>query len=367
MIRVLHIGVSDTLGGIETFVINLYRNINRNQIQFDFVDFSQNGICFADEIKSLGGKIYKVCPRRKNIIKNKNELSSIIKKYNIIHYHTNTLSYSLPIRLAQRNNKQIIVHSHNDWKEKKYISKLLHYLNYYTLGAKNETQFACSDLSARWLFGSKNNAIMINNSIDTKKYIYNPEVRNSIRKELALEESLIMGTVGRFSYQKNHNFLLKIFKAVYEMDESAVLLLIGDGPLKEEIEKKARELGIYNKIYFLGIKNNVNDYLQAMDVFLLPSFYEGLPIVVVEAQAAGLKSFISDKITRQIDITSLVNYMPIDKPEEWAKEIIRQREYNRENTYNNIYNACFDIESLCDKLQNKYEEINHKYMEGLND
>lgn len=358
MIRILQIGMSDNLGGIETFIMNLYRFIDKNQIQFDFVDFTENGICFNKEIVLLGGKIYKVTPRKKNIIKNRQELKKIMKQYKIIHYHANTLSYFTPISIAKKYHMQLILHSHNQWKGKNLITYGLHKINHLRLPKKNITMYSCSDVAAEWLFPKKklDSTLLIKNAVDCQKFQYNIEKRTQIRKENNLENKFVIGHIGRFSYQKNHNFVIKIFYEYFKNNKNAILLLFGTGELEEQIKNQVKTLGLEKNVLFMGIKTNTYDYLQAIDLILFPSFFEGFPIVLIEAQASGVPCLISDTITEQIKLFDFVKFYSLNESEEkWALEIKKIEKTNHINTYITMCKLGYHLSEQSESMLQQYK------------
>ena len=202
---------------------------------------------------------------------------------------------------------------------------------------------------------NKNKVKILNNAIDTSKFSYNLEIRNKIREHEKLEDKFVVGHVGRFVNQKNHSFLLKIFYEIHKADENSVLMLLGDGPLRESIKEEARDLGLENSVRFLGIKENVNEYMQAMDVFLLPSFYEGLPVVGVEAQTAGLRCIFSTNVTKEAKLTDNVEYLDLDDGEKvWAEVALKSKNFDRKNTASIIIKKGFDIKYEAKKLEDYY-------------
>ena len=272
-------------GGVESVVMNYYRNIDRTKIQFDFICDSDSTNIPYKEIEQLGGNVILVPPYQ-NLVKYNKELKKIFLKndYKIVHSHISTLSI-FPLRIAKKLGVPIrIAHSHSttnkkEWK-KNIIKQLLRpfskvYANYY---------MCCSELAGRWLFGNKcydsGKVYLLNNAIDLEKFAYNEEIRNKKRKELGIDkDTIVIGHIGRFVKQKNHEFLIDIFKEFCKQKEDTRLILIGQGPLKEDIADKIKKIGLTDKVLFLGQREDVNELYQVMDVFILPSLYEGLPVV----------------------------------------------------------------------------------------
>lgn len=322
-IRVLQVIGSMNMGGAENFIMNLYRNIDKEKIQFDFISHKP-GI-FDDEIRKLGGKIYyldyvtKVGP-----IKYKKELNIFFKKHNeykILHTHIDQTS-GIVLDVARKYNfEKLIVHSHStnnsnnvlvNMYKKTLQKKIIKYAN---------VRLACSDAAGKWLYRSLDFRV-INNGIDIEKFYYKEEFRNEIRNELNIsKESFVIGHVGRFCQVKNHDMLIDIFYEYNKYNNNSYLLLVGDGPLKEEIEKKCEELKIKEKVKFLGIRKDVNKIYSAMDVFVFPSFHEGFPVTVVEAACSGVPMLLSDKITNEVKFYDKIKFVGIADSSEWVNKI----------------------------------------------
>lgn len=357
MLKVLYVGMSSDLGGIEAFVMNYYRNIDRNKVQIDFLKFEKN-ICFEEEILAGGGNVYQLPPRKFGL----KYYYSLIKffkahkDYSYVHIHLNTCSSIAPVVIAKLFGAKVIAHSHNEWKGNAKITKLLHYINKPILSKISNYKFACSDVAGKWLFEKNDEYITVKNAIEAEGYVYNTEVRKEKRKELDISEDFVIGHIGRFTYQKNHEFLLEVFKAVCDKNKNSKLLLIGTGELREEIKKRVVSMGLKNNVIFTGIRSDIPDLLQAMDVFVFPSNFEGLGIVAVEAQAAGLKCIVSDRIPKEAFVTDLIEEVSLKQTKDiWAAEILKlNNRYERTNTYKEISEAGYDIKSSALWLENFY-------------
>jgi len=224
--------------------------------------------------------------------------------------------------------------------------------------------FGCSKEACEFLFGERcfndNRVRIINNGIETENFVFNEEIRVKMREELGIKDStIVVGHVGRFSYPKNHDFLIDIFKKVNEKNRNTLLLLVGDGNLREAIERKVEYLGLSNRVIFAGIRSDVADVLQAMDIFVFPSLYEGLPVTLVEAQASGLPCVISDNITKQVQITDLIHPVSLERsPEYWSKKILEvTKDSLRIDTSSLIRENNFDIYSIAKTLTTFYSEV----------
>lgn len=361
MERILQIGMSSNLGGIETFIMNLYKNIDKEKFQFDFIDFSENGIYYKEEIEKMGGKIYKITPRSKGWLKNKKELKKIIskKEYKIIHYHLNTLSYIEPIIIALKNGKKVIIHSHNEWKGKRKITVLLHKINYIRLlHKKNIIKLACSEKAGKWIFGKQKYTI-VKNGIDIDKFKIDNTKRKKVRQELnADENTVIIGNVGAFRKQKNHEFIVDIFNEYLNDNSNSILVLVGDGELKDTIKKKVNDLGIQENVRIMGVRADTDYLYSAFDCFLFPSIYEGLGISLIEAQVSGLKCLISDVIPKEAIITDNVSIMSLNTNyKEWAKKINEMQLFdNREIAITKDIDE-YDTKYLAESIEKIYSNI----------
>ncbi len=364
-IRILHIVTNMNRGGIESMLMNYYRHIDRTKIQFDFLEHRPGESDFSSEIRQLGGKIYKVGRCNPFSTRYRRELKNFFDahpEYQIVHSHINCMS-TLPLQVAKQCGvKCRITHSHiADYElNLKYPIKM-----YYRSKLNNVAtdRFACGIDAGRYMYG-KQDFVVMKNAINTDSFIFSQKLRDEKRRELCIaDDELLIGHVGRFDIQKNHGFILDIFKEVIELKHNATLLLVGKGKCEEEIKKKAKALHIEDHVRFLGLRNDVNELLNAMDVFLFPSLYEGLPVTLIEAQASGLLCYISDKITDECIVTDLVKKVGLDQSAgQWAKEIVENLEYTRQNQRQQIVNGGYDIETnvqrISDFYEKKFDEIN---------
>lgn len=360
-IRVLNMFTIMDRGGAETMVMNYYRHIDRTKVQFDFLVHREQRGAYDDEIERMGGRIYRMCPvYPQNFSRYKRDLRTFFRahpEYKIIHSHMSELGY-FAFREAERQGVPVrICHAHNaphgfDAKMiiRTYFKKrMMPYLTHL---------FMCGEESGKWLYGEKNKTrfIMLNNAIDAAVYSFDASKREKMRSQLGLADELVIGHVGRFNPQKNHPFLLNIFAALLKKEPNAVLLLVGGGADMPKIQAKAQELGIAERVRFLGVRSDVADLMQAMDVFVFPSLYEGLPVTMVEAQASGLPCIISDKVPPECILTDgLVNIMPLSaNPEAWAEKILSMRAVPRTDRHEEIAAHGFDITTEAVKLQEFY-------------
>lgn len=358
ILRVLHIVTYMGRGGLETMIMNYYRNIDRNRVQFDFLVHRDFEADYDEEIKELGGKIYRLPPLNPLSKEYLSKLDSFFKEhkeYKIVHSHIDCMS-AIPLKYAKLNGVPIrIAHSHNSnqTKDLKYPLKLF----YKTKISKYASKlFACSDEAGRWMFGENADFTVLNNAIDTEKYLFNNNTAQKVRKELNIKtDSIVIGHVGRFESQKNHSFIIDIFAETLKKNSNSVLLLVGEGSLRKSIEEKVNSLGIKNNVIFAGLRTDVNELLQAMDVFLFPSLFEGFGIVALEAQASGLPCLISDKVPIECKKTDLVYQMKLsDASDKWADKLVELSKIERKNTYEEIRKSGFDIKANAEKLEEFY-------------
>ncbi|AFM02111.1 glycosyltransferase [Desulfitobacterium dehalogenans ATCC 51507] len=369
-IRIAQVIGKANLSGVDTVVMEYYRHINRERIQFDFIIDGYDETPVDEEILQLGGCIYKVAPYEQNVFESVNQWSKIFKenRYQMVHAHLNTLNV-FPLYAAWRAGVPVrITHNHSTAAsgegkktKMKYVLRLLARLfaTHYC---------ACSAFAGKWLFGESfydsGKVRLIKNAIDIEKFSYNEQVRNRIRREFHLDGKLVVGHVGRFVYQKNHDFLIDIFSEIHKENADAVLVMVGSGELEQEIRQKAESFGLTGSALFLGIRNNVNDILQAMDVFLFPSHYEGLGMAVIEAQAAGLLTIVSEAVPREAKITDLMEYCNLSQPASvWAEKVlalIKAGSYERQTQNEELEQAGYDIIEEANRLQGWYEAVSIK-------
>lgn len=361
--KILQVVHELNMGGIQTFLMNVYRNIDKKKFQFDFlIDDLPKGF-FEDEILALGGKIHRVTPRQKSISQNKKELYDFFKihrEYECVHFHCSNLSYIEPLIAAEKNKIPIrIMHSHSTDIPNSIIHKVLHELHKKKLKLVVTDFFACSDLAGKWLYEGvvqPKDIVLIQNGIKTEDYLYNNELRDSYRKELNIENGIAFGNVGRFCDAKNHLFLLETFNLIKNIIPNAMLFLVGDGELREQVCKKIDELQLQNKVFMLGTRNDVPKILQALDCIIMPSKWEGFPVALLEEQAAGLPCFVSDSITIQAKINSNVFYLSLeDGCKKWADYICAV--YSKQKRITNadaIKDKGYDISNTVKRLEKIY-------------
>lgn len=358
MKRLLCIVGSMDAGGAETFLMKIYRQIDRTKYQMDFCVAKEKKGFYDDEIKNLGGKIYHITPKSKSLIKNLKDIFNIVKeqKYKYVMRISQHSLSALELLAARIGGAKILAfRSSNTNSGGSKLNLLLHYLFRPIANKIVNIKMAPSTEAANYMFGKrivkKNRYFLINNGLDVEKFKYSQENRQTIRKKLGVEEKFVIGHVGRFSKQKNHKFLLEIFKEYLKVNDNSVLLLIGKGELENEIKEYSKALEINDKVILYGVSENVNELYSAMDIFIFPSFFEGMPNTVIEAQASGLDCIISDTITKECNITGNVKFKSLkESPKQWSDDIIANNK-NRSEEEKIFYDKSYDINSVTKELE----------------
>jgi glycosyltransferase involved in cell wall biosynthesis len=360
-IRILQVVTIMNRGGLETMLMNYYRQMDRTKVQFDFMVHRAEEGHYDTEIINLGGKIYhmpQIKPGNYHLyFRLLDQFFNNHKEYKVVHSHINENS-SFVLRAAKKAGIPCrIAHSH--LSDLGFDIKLPFRL-YARFILKNTPNkfFACSKNAGKWLFGYKiadsKEMKVLNNAVNTSEFKFNKTIRNNIRNELGFKEELVIGHIGRFNKQKNHDFLIDIFHALHQENRNAKLLLVGDGHLRPSIEKKIKNLGLTSNVKLLGVRSDISDLMQAMDLFIFPSLFEGLPVVLVEAQAAGLKCLVSDAITKESDVTGRVEFISLNNPPEyWANQILTSS-YDHVDTAEKIQKNGYDSVSMANWLSNFY-------------
>lgn len=361
-IRVLQVVVSMDAGGIETMLMNYYRNIDRSKVQFDFLLHCKHKSHYEDEINSLGGRIYRVPSYHpKDLIKYKKALKMFFaehKEFKVVHSHIKF--YGLYVLKAAKKAKvpMRIAHAHTANKFYKF-DKTLPFRMYTRFWFKYQYThvYACSPESAEYMAPKKPYTIM-NNAIDVPAFRYDEAARNEIRNSLNLPDStLLIGHVGRFTGEKNHSFILDVFKELLTIKGDAHLILVGDGRLHSGVVQKAKELGISAKVTFTGVRKDIPKLMSAMDVFIFPSVFEGFPVTLVEAQSSDLPCVISDTFTKTAIISDKVSVLSLeDAPIAWAKVISDITVEQRTDNTQPMINAGLDIKANAKHWENVYLE-----------
>lgn len=369
-IRVLQVVGRMDRGGIETMIMNLYRNIDRNKVQFDFLAHYGREAVYNDEIRKMGGKIYEM-PALKDenhvyywrFLTYRKALKKFFKEhkeFNIVHGHmTNTASIYMPIAKKQ-GVACLIAHSHSTFGKAGLLGIVTNILQRPIYKYATDW-FACSKAAANWFYPEEQvkagRVTVLANAVDAEKFRFNPETRERMRKEFNVENKLVIGCVARFRHEKNQAFLIDVLQELLKRNPNAVLLFAGDGPEEDVVKSKAKKAGIQDKVIFLGMRTDIPDVLQAMDVFTLPSLFEGLPVTGIEAQASGLNCVVSTGVTQEMNALDMVEFLSLDEPiDVWCDAIIRAGKSERKDTYNQIKEAGYDIHTTAPWLQQFYLE-----------
>lgn len=362
-------------GGVEACIMNYYRNIDKTKVQFDFFVETTSNIINKHDIETMGGKVF-IIPSYKNIFKYMKTLRKIFKMnhYDIVHSNMNSLSL-FPLKAAKMAGVKIrIAHSHSTSNAKeKFRNFLKNILRKFS--KKYATHyFACGEKAGRWLFGNKvydeGKVSIINNGICIDKFKFNIDTRYSIRKKYGLNDDFVVGNIGRMVTQKNQEFLIDVFFEIQKQKENSRLIIVGDGPLLKKLTEKSKKLNINNKIVFCGAQKQIQDYYNCMDCFVLPSIYEGVPVVSIEAQINGIDCFFSENITKEVLINDNVDYISLDNsPKEWADLILKKSIYNiekREESYKTFIGSNYDIQTEANKLVELYFKFIKEEHENCN-
>lgn len=364
-IKVLHMPVTNSGSGVSQYILENWRFIDKDKFCFDFVTRSKS-LDFFDELIPYGSKIhYLSCSADENEPQFIKEMNTILDEgYDVIHLHTSFWKgFLVEILAIEKGVPKIIVHSHStmiDILDEHLRNEAIKNHNYYKgkFALEHATDFvACSNAAAEWLFGEqipKSQIRVLNNAIDLSKYSYSVSSREKYRKLLGLNNSFVLGHIGRFVYQKNHEFLIEVFKEVHKKVQNAKLVLIGTGVLEESIKQKIKNYGLCDAVLFLGKRNDISEILNAFDLFILPSLFEGLPLVLIEAQASGIKSLVSENVTTEVKITPYVDFIPLNISE-WVDLIERYSiGYEREKTDSLIKKAGYDLKDQIKVLEQLY-------------
>lgn len=368
-IRVLQFTIAESKGGRTQYVLNIWKHIDKTKIQFDFITFSP-ALSFEQELLEEGCKIYHISCHpevdREQFIR---EFDAVLDNgYDVIHIHTSFWKdVIVEERAKAKGINKIIIHSHSTscgnslTREEEEEGIKLHNQVKSRLTEDMATDYwACSEEAAEWLYGGridKQKIKIIPNAIDTERFSYNPQQREEIRTDLGLKDKFVLGHVGRLEYVKNHAFMLELLKQVVKVDSNIILLLVGDGRLAESIREKARELEIENNVLMVGKSDVPEKYMQAMDVFLFPSLFEGFGLAVLEAQSAGLKCICSQEVPEKVMLTENVERLSLDSGHIWADRILDLRNgYERNSQSDVIRRNGYDIHEQIRQIEQAYME-----------
>lgn len=356
-LRVIHYGMSPNLGGIETYLLNLARNLG-SEIHSDFL-FSDYGRLpwFAPELKPTGSQFFGVTPRRVSILQNRRDLVELFRReaFDILHFHANTVSYVAPLRAALGQGVRVILHSHNAGASRSRLTRALHNYHRQTIPWSRITRAAVSNEAGRWMFG-KRTFDVIHNGIDIEGFAFKPNAREDVRATWGASPSdLVVGQVGVFLPAKNHLFALSVFCETLRRRPEALLVLVGDGPGQEDIRARALELGVAHRVQFLGRRSDMPRVMAGFDVLLMPSLHEGFPIVTIEAQASGLPCLLSDHITPEVVVSPSCTRLSLTVPASvWAERAVASNCGDRLLGQQAVMEAGYSLEANAAAVGNLY-------------
>lgn len=359
MIRILQCVNDMHRAGLETMLMNYYRNIDREKIQFDFLTHRPQRSDYDDEIESLGGKIYyapRLYPQNyPKYFKWMKQFFSEHPEYKIIHSHIDAMSY-LPLKAAKKANIPVrIAHSHNTAIDRDFKYLLKTYFRFKLPKVANY-YCACGKEAGEFLFPGKE-YMYVPNAIEIDRFLFNENVRMKKRRELGIKDEIVIGHIGRMSYQKNHKYLIDVFAEILKKKNDSILLLIGVGEKLDDIKKYVEKLGLSEQVRFLGNRADVDELYQAMDVFVMPSLFEGLPVVGVEAQFSGLSCIFSDQVPEEVNFTNKSMFISLnEKKDIWADKVIAAVDKtNRERP--ELKNSIFNIKQSTALLTDYYKKL----------
>lgn len=361
MIRVLQIGLGPNPGGVENCIMNYFRHVQRKEFMFDFVDIYGQGLAFEVEILKLGGKVIKLPNLKRHPIKGARLLEKYLKEneYSIIHINLLSAANLIPVFTACKNKEaKVIVHSHNASIPSGIMRKMMNAVNMGKLRRLPVYKWACGEKAGKWMWGEEfSNDNVIHNAIDVCRFTKNDNVRKEMRKKCSFsDDDIVVGFVGRLSEQKNVLFLPEILLELVKKTSAYKLLIVGDGVLRERLKTRLEEYGLLKKVYFTGVTEKTADWYQAMDAFVLPSLFEGLPVVGIEAQAMHLPCFISNRVTKEIGITDYVHYLSLEEGSQLWANLIHSAIFDR-ITELQEFPKEYQIAYAAKRLECRYKEI----------
>lgn len=358
--------------GIESVIMSLFRNFDLDRIQVDIMASQNISDFYDDEIRRLGGRkiitlqgVYSSPAKR--MLANRNAFEKALKenKYDVVHLHMCNSAAMMYGRIAKQAGVLVVVyHSHNTnlSTNHRLIKTMVHTLSKYRFEKYGDVYFSCSDLASKWMFTKRsvreNKVQVINNGIDLERFAFDPVGREKCRGILGIGNKTLIGHIGRFGVAKNHPFLIDVFDDYHKINPESVLLLIGEGDYEQIIRDKVHALGLDDSVIFYGTTKEIPQMLWAMDVFVLPSLFEGNPVVGIEAQAASVPCIFADTITRMCQLTENVSYLSLEAPyEQWSDEISRMSQLERKNTTSEMRSAGYDIKMVAKEVQAVYETV----------
>lgn len=373
MVRILQFAIAASKGGYTQYITNVWRCMDKSKVHFDFVTFSKT-IDFAEEFINNGCQVFRISAYpEENMEIFVAEFGNVLnQEYDAIEVHTSFWKSTIVEKMAKEKEIKVIVHAHSTGISKaKNADEEVELLEKHMEIKRNidaslaDYYFSCSQSSADWLYGEaipKEKIEIINNTINTERFAFSPKSRERIREQLKLQDKFVIGHVGRLERVKNQQFLIEIFAEIHKEISHAALLIVGDGSLREDLERIARELGIIDLVAFVGKKDDTESYYQAMDVFVLPSLLEGFPLVLLEAQCSGLACFCSEGIPQEALIIEKTERIPLSNREKWVQKIKRaSHQRKREDKSKIVMMKGFDTNQQIKKIEKIYQNINRNY------
>ncbi len=361
---IAHVAGGLTTGGVEAVLYNYFSNMNLEEYELHYIAYDTPNPVEQEKFEKLGFKVHVVTKKKDNLIKSFREAYSVIKEnhINIIHSHMTLMCFVTSFLGMLCGVKVRIAHSHLA-QHPTGIKKVIYAFFKLFTRITSTHYYACGEEAGKYLFGKRNmkkgKVRIINNAIDTDKNSYSEEIRKKKREQLQLGEKTCIGNVGRFTEQKNQSFLIDVFREVHKQNENTILVLVGEGPLLDDVKKKVKEYDLLGAVLFLGARSDVNELYQAMDVFALPSLYEGLALVLVEAQCADLPILTSDTVTKEIEITNNMKYLPLNDTQVWTKELLElcaNTTKTRKDVSEVVREFGYDIKKESEELDLLYNE-----------
>lgn len=366
-IKVLQVVGAMYPGGLENFIMNLYEHIDRNKVDFDFVVHDRREGDHCQRIEEMGGRVYLLPRLTSHPFANLKQLKKLVKEnhYDIVIRHTANALVVPQLMVAKKAGAVTMAHSHNETDPK----KALHFLGRLFINRACDVKIACSPRAGYWMYGRKANFEVVNNAIDIERFAYASDKEIHIREEFDASEKHLYGHIANFIESKNHLYLMEIFKEIIDLDPKALCFCVGEGDLRPAIEAKIEVLGIKDNVILTGIRNDVSDFLSAFDCLVFPSVFEGLPVSLIEAQAAGLPMIISDTIAKEVEVTEgLIDRESIEKsPKVWAKKAVEivesvktngiSKNIQRSPQTETIAKHGYDIDTLAHWYENFFERL----------
>ncbi len=361
MKRILYYGLSENPGGIETYLYKIAKHIDRTAFSLAFIDETGGKACFRKELEALGADFFDITPRRNSIFQNRCDLDQLFasERFDVLHYNVNTLSYIEPLQQAYKHGVRIILHSRNSATNTHFHTRLLHWIHKKALNKMDVKRLAVSKLAGEWLFGKDTPYRIINNGVEIERFAFSEEKRRKFRQRESLEGKKVYTNIGIFLPVKNQRMVVDIFSEIYKKDKTSVLLLVGDGPMKADVQEKVEAFNLTDCVEFMGRRNDVPDILCASDCLLFPSLYEGFPNAILEAETSGLPIVMSDQITDEVMILSNCCKKSLEEePGSWAEMAIglveECNDYLRIDAAEIIRKNGFSVEEEILKLQEIY-------------